>query len=168
MSPQGFGGFVMATLAGSLLKTYLLNGASNDMAVDGTTPVDFSYTVPAGKILRLSRIMIYLQSAGAMSSEKFGDLVALSNGVSIIVDGSTLVTWKDNIDILTTMFDAPGYANLGKETRTLGGRWTLSKETGDQVDVHAGKQVIARVSDNLSTLDHFRMTIGGRLVSEPS
>ena len=30
-----------------LISVYLENGGSNDMAVDGTTPVTFSYTAPS-------------------------------------------------------------------------------------------------------------------------
>ena len=155
----------VTTHPSGLIKEYLTNASSSNMAVNGAvTPVSFSYIVPANKRLLVSRLMLFMQSATAMASDDFGDQTALTNGVFVSVGNQLSVTWKDNIDLATTMFDLPGMPNLGKETRTMVGRWTLTKETnGIPIELLPGQAVTAKVSDNLSSLNFFRMTVGGLL-----
>ncbi len=44
------------------LSEMLLNGGSEDMAVDGSvTPVEFSFTVPADRRIRISRVFITIE-----------------------------------------------------------------------------------------------------------
>ena len=150
----------------NFLKTYLMNGGSSDMAVNGaSTPVEFTYTVPENQRLALSRFMFFMETPTAMSSDQFGHLTALTNGLDIKINNTVILNYKDNIDLATCMFDLPGMPNLGKETRTIVGRWTLAKETGLPIRIGAGGTVKAIVNDNLSALSHFRITIGGLLHS---
>lgn len=148
-----------------VIKTYLFDDANSDMAVDGSgTPVIFKYTVPANSVLFLERFILYMEGSTALDSIKFGNLTALTNGVDLSAGGTILQNWKDNIDIATTMFDVPGRANFGKETNTLTGRWTLSKETGGfPLAVEAGGTVDVTVNDDLSTLVAMHLKIGGML-----
>jgi hypothetical protein len=152
--------------ADQLLKQYLLDTASNDMAVNGSvTPVEFLYTVPAGKRLDLERMMFYMEGATAFSGVKFADLTALTTGVTWTIAGSLVETWVDNIDIMTTMFDTEGRAVFSKVDRSLGGRWTFSKDTGKPIQLDAGQTVVCTINDDLSSLVHFRAKIAGLLVT---
>ncbi len=148
-----------------LIKTYLLNGATENMAVDGGTPVTYKYTVPGSKIFLLNRMIIYLESAAAFSSEKFGSLTALSNGVTVNMGGTTVETWKDNIDITTCMFDTPGRPNYAKDTKSLTGRWTFYKDAaGRPIELVATETVSVVINDNISALAYFKAKIGGWLI----
>ena len=147
------------------LDQYLLDGSTIDMNVDGSsTPVDYKYTVPAGKSLTLERILFYMDDATAFSPTTFGGISALTNGVDVIIAGSTIVNWKENEDIVCTCFDFVGYPNFGKESSSGAGRWTMRRSFGEPLIVRAGEEVIFRISDNLTGLTHFRAHIQGRLV----
>jgi len=150
------------------LLTYLLNGASNAMNIDGTTPVNFSYLVGSGKSLLLHRILFYIDDATAFASDKFGGITALTNGVDISVGGNVLANWKDNVDIVSTCFDFQGFANFGKTTSSGAGRWTMARSFGASLPVSAGESIVATVSDDLTGLTDFRMTIHGSLTTRTS
>lgn len=152
-------------LAANHVTEYVLNGGSNDMAVDGTTPVTFSYTPPAGKDFKLHRMMLYLETSTAMDSIEFGNISVLSNGVQINVAGENLTTWKDNIDMLADMFDLDQAGEaFGKVTRTLSGRWTFAKDvTGKALLIPDGQSFDVVIRDNLSTLSIFRLKVKGLL-----
>lgn len=149
------------------VNTYLFNSSSNDMGIDGTTPVSFTYTPPAGKDLILGRVMVYYSSGTAFSEEKFAHLTALSNGVEINVNGTTIETWKDNVDVITSQFDL---SNAGraftKEDKSLAGRWTFHKAAGDiqGLLIENGNTVEFKIQDNLADLTIFRAKIQGLLV----
>lgn len=148
----------------ALLKTYLTNGGSNDLTVDGSSAaVEFGYTVPAGKRLFANRVMIYLEDATNFSGELFGGASALSTGVVVSAAGVELVRWNDNIDLTATMFDTEGRKNFSKDTQSISGRWTMSSETGKPIILEAGETFAVTVNDNLTGLVHFRVKLGGRL-----
>ena len=147
----------------SYINTYLLNGGSEDMTVNGSsTPVEFSYTASGDS--SIGRIMLYLESSGAMDSTKFGDLTALGTGVTIVCNGTTIGTWKDNIDIITSMYDFSWAGKaFGKETKVLTGRWTLWKADSDTrgMELDDGDVLKAVVNDNLTGLSIFRIRLQG-------
>ena len=150
----------------SYINTYLLNAGSEDMGVDGSDPaVEFSYTADGDS--SIGRLMLFMESAGNMDSIKFGDLAALANGVTIVCDGTTIGTWKDNIDTQTTMFD---YVNagkaFGKEGKVLTGRWTFYKADDDLrgMALDDGAVFKAVVNDDLSGLAVFRIRIQGAVL----
>lgn len=137
----------------NFLKVYLLDGSASNMNVDGSTPVVYKYTVPAGKILAVMRVIIYMEDASPFDSILFGGITALTNGVDIAANGVIIENWKNNIDIGTCMFDTPGRANFGKETKTLVGRWTLSKEGGGPIELLAGEIFSFTINDDFDRLN---------------
>ncbi len=154
----------MAQNASNTVFPYLLNGASSDMCVNGSvTPVDFKYTVPSGKQFVFQRLMLYMDDASVFDALKFGSLTALTNGVKMSVGGVELVTWKNMIDIVTTMYDLAPYAHLARENKGCAGRWTMSKSYGDSLLVQTGETVSALVQDNLGDLDTMNIRIHGYL-----
>jgi hypothetical protein len=142
------------------LSTFLLNGANEDMSVDGSTPVEFSYTVPAGKEAKLTRGFVTIEDgATEFSPGDFGAISgALSNGVEVSITPSggakvVLETWTTNREIRNTMFD------FDNEFRTAGayvGRWTFGKDLGNSgISLTAGDKFSILVQDNISALTYF-------------
>jgi hypothetical protein len=146
------------------VSTYLQNGGSNDMGVDGSTPVIFSYTPPAGKKLITGRMMLYLECAADFDSTKFGNLTALSNGVQLIADGVILETWSDNIDLITTFYDGNAYEQFGKIRRTMAMRWTFTKAAAGISGIKISNQISVKIQDDLSAAGLiFRAKVQGYL-----
>lgn len=149
------------------INTYLLNGTSNDMGIDGSsTPVSFNYTVPSGKKLLIGRILLYSEAATAFDSVKFLNLTALTNGISIRVNGKEITNWKDNIDMVTTMYDMEEGAAFGKATKVLRGRWSLWKAAKNinGIILTSGQKFEVVVQDDLSAAGIiFRIRIQGAL-----
>jgi hypothetical protein len=148
--------------ATSYQSPYLLNGASQDMNVDGSdTPVDFVHTCTGLTRCTWQRSFIDLQDGNTnFNPEDFGAITGgLTNGVEIIVvkDGveTLMETWKTNMDISMTMynFDSPYRAGA------YIGRWTITSDIGSPITLFQGDQVILRVNDNLTGPDAFRMRL---------
>lgn len=131
---------------------YLLDGAENNLVVDGSTPVTYEVGPPAGYNLHVSRIMVYMEATAVFASTKFMSITALSNGLELYAGSQLLATWKDNIDIAIQMFDL---SNASKaftiEGKSLVGRWTFTKDTnGPALIVADGETFSAIVQDNLT------------------
>lgn len=88
-----------------LKAIYLKNGTNANMKVDGgSTPVDFSYYPPAGRIFYLHQFYFIIYGTGAMDNKvKFGPTTALANGIDILFNNSSEFlgsdTIKNNMDI---------------------------------------------------------------------
>lgn len=146
---------------------YLENGGSRDQTVLGTlgTPITFDYTVPVGKNLELGRMLLYMEGATNFDSTLFGDLAELVNGWIIQAEGIELITWKNNREIATTMFDARGEAIFGKVNRTMVGRFSVNRFSGgtEALTVPSGTTFASIVQDDLSTLTFLEVAIEGVL-----
>lgn len=146
---------------------YLLDSASINMAVDGTTPVIYSYTVPANRKLYLKRGFIVIEDgAVAFTPGAFGALSALTNGVSVGItpNGSARVeieNWKTNRQIRDTFFD------FDQQFRTDGiytGRWSFTKDlNGPGIVLATGDIIDFKIQDNLSGLDYLSFKMKGIL-----
>lgn len=138
------------------------------LSVNGSvTPVDFVYGPEAGKIVTVSSLSGLLLDEGVMSATVFGSLAAaLPNGVLILtkINGveRQLALLVDNACFALCFFG--GNLGLGggvgqdgfldtndvaASQRLLNYPITLNGDNGDQI--------IARVQDNLSTIDLFRI-----------
>lgn len=150
------------------VSEYLLNVASNDMAVDGSggAPVTFSYSPPTNYDLIITRVMLCLQSSSAMSVGNFADLAVLGHGVEVKGDGVLITTWQDNMDMYTECFDVDTLANVSNAAAdtTMHLRWTFPKDlNGPGLLVKDIFEVI--VNDDLSGLATLRIKIKGKLVA---
>ena len=148
------------------VSEYILLDSSNDMTVDGSggSPKVFSYSVPANYNLVISRIMLFMQTGGAMSVELFGNLAALGVGLEIKGDGILIATWKDNIDIYTECYDVDALSNVSSTAvdTTMSLRWTLPKDLNGPGLLCTDK-FEAIVNDDLSSLTRLRIKIKGKL-----
>ena len=148
--------------APSYLSPYLLNVASQDMAVNGSiTPVDFKYTVGGFSTAKWNRAFIDLQD-GAQNFDPadFGAISnGLTNGVDIVVvkDGveEVVENWKTNMDISMTMYNFDSPFKVGAYV----GRWTILSDIGGPITLFPGDEIIARVQDDLLALDAFRFRL---------
>lgn len=149
---------------GNIVIQYLLNSGSKNMNVDGSSSaVTFSAVPPAGKKWVISRLLIYFSTSQAFDETGFGSLAALTNGIDIVLDGVSILNWKDNIDINTSMFDADGKELYTKKDKSLSGRFTFSRFTGMSggVTVRSPSGFAMKIRDDLSSLTIFRARIEG-------
>ena len=143
----------------SYKSPYMLNGGSQDMAVDGSIiPVDFSYIVSGFSPGRWVRNFFDLQDGTQdFQPENFGAIVGgLDNGVQIISlkDGieTIMETWKTNMDISMTCYDFNSPYKAGAYI----GRWTITSDLGGAITMFPGDGIIIRIPDDLTGLDAFR------------
>lgn len=149
------------------LSTYLLDGSTIDMAVDGSsTAVTYRYTVPSNTRVSLNRGFLVIEhGAAAFAAGVFGALgAALTNGVEISITpagGSKVVleTWKTNRQVRDTFFD------FDQTFRTDGvytGRWTFTRDLNNNgIVLTSGDVFDFKIQDNLSTLDYMSFKIKG-------
>lgn len=148
------------------LSVYLLETAAINMAVDGTTPKIYRYTVPADTRVSLNRgLLTFEDGVVAFLPANFGALGApLTNGIEISITPSggskvVLETWKTNREVRDTMFD------LDQTFKTSGvytGRWTFTKDLNNNGMVLTPGDVFDfKIQDNLSTLDYLSFKLKG-------
>jgi hypothetical protein len=128
----------------SEVNDFLKNGGSNDLKVDGTTPVDFEFPAHATDTYVLNHVR-FVMSADAIDLDgaSFGKGSALTNGIlfDAVVNGGTaltLATVKVNVEFAQLFgFDLwqGGLDDLLIATFQFGGRTILSPGTGDKVRV---------------------------------
>lgn len=148
----------------NIVMERLMDGVNQDWNVDGTTPVIYKAVPPSGKYWMISRMMIYFAGATPFADEKFGDLDALTNGFQIMANGTVLDTWKDNIDIQTSMYNAEGKPVYTLENRSIAGRMTFLKfgdEHGLRIDDNVNGYGI-NIQDDLSGLGQGRCRVQGK------
>lgn len=154
----------------NFVNEYLVDsGGSNDLAIDGAaTPTPFLYNPPEGYKLIAGRIMVYIEGDGNFGSTLFGDITALNaaTGCQVLCNGAVIDTWKDNIDLVTTFFDADGRKAFAKDTKSIAGRWTFTRAAGGMhgLDILSANGIAINIRGKL---DHagfiFRAKVQGRL-----
>ena len=144
---------------------YLTNGGSEDQTVDGSvTPVTFSSTVvPVGKVFIAQRVIIYMEGATDFSSNKFGDLTALTNGWTLAINGVEAMSAKTNRELVSYMFDAHGSEIFGKVKRTFIARFSFNKFTNgaDGITIREGETLDTIVKDDLTGLTYLEVRVQG-------
>lgn len=143
----------------------LANGENKNMNVNGSvTPVIFEAKPPIGKKWRITRMVGYLEGANPFSAEKFADLVALTNGVEVLINGQIITTWKTNRDIASSIPALSAPKALGKEDRTLAGVWSLKEVFGNAILVDDENGIQFKIKDNLTAITAFNVTVQGQEV----
>jgi len=149
---------------------FLLDGSTIDMSVDGSiTPVEYSFTVPTDKRIRISRALLTIEDGNQLfKPEQFGRLSELSNGLEISVTpfgGSKQImeTWKTNREIRNTMFD---FNTQFRQDGQYVGRWSLAKDFSDSgLYMNEACKISVLVQDALQGLDFLSLRIKGRIIS---
>jgi hypothetical protein len=157
-----------ATEADQFVFDFLRNGASRDMNVDGTTPVNFDFVATADT--NVERIMFFIED-GNIAPSKFGGVSALATGCLLKVldtDGTTVI--KDFLDgeTITTHpefsllagVDIQPDAGAGDDVVPI--RWTISK-AGAKLLLLTDQRVRFTVQDDLTGLTKFYALLQGTL-----
>lgn len=160
---QQFGDFLDED---NYLSAFLLETAAVNMAVDGTTPKIYRYTVPANTRVSINRGLLVIEDgAAAFAPGAFAALGgALANGVEISITpngGSkvTLETWTTNREVRDTMFD---FDQTFKTNGVYTGRWTFTKDLNQNgLTLNPGDVFDFKIQDNLSSLDYLSFKIKG-------
>lgn len=148
------------------MSEFLLDGSTVNMAVNGTTPVEYSYTVPADTKVKLTRGLLVIEDGSTeFVAGNFGQISgALGNGVEVSITPSggskvVLENWTTNREIRGTMFD---FDNQFKTAGQYVGRWTFAKDFADGgFTLTAGDKFSIIIQDNLSTLDYLSFRLKG-------
>lgn len=142
------------------VSEYLLNGGNNALNVDGSgTPQLFTFE--PSQPFYFSRLLLYIEGSTNFSSTEFANIAALTNGVLLESDDTTLENWQDNVDLVTTFYDANGYSSLNNANRSIAGRWTFRNLTPNNDSIVINNYFRVTIRDNLSTLSIFRMKVQG-------
>lgn len=152
---------------GSIVTTFLDDRGDPEMAVDGSvTPVEFTYEVPSGKIFLMSGLTL-LVSTNVNIPDAFGHfahLPALTNGVTIATDSNPpSFVIRENAEIATYAQKTEDGGPFGKSGKQFTAHLDYEKITcGNCATIY--NIVKAVVSDDLSGLDGFRISVKGYLV----
>lgn len=170
-------GFYNKTLSGPsappelFLYTFLKNGSSTDMHINASvTPVDFKYTMPAGKAGIVARVNIHIQD-GSVDPSDFGGIVGgVTNGISLKVydsDDTELIDFMDShpVQINSEWTHQAGvdmFIHKGSGDDSLSVRWTISK-VGASLYLTAGQYIQVTIADDFSGITEFHIFIQGIL-----
>jgi hypothetical protein len=116
----------------------------------GTNPEDF--------------VACFLTDGGGDNEMAVDGIAALANGVNVKCNNHNLAIWRDNVDIMTCMYDVEGRAIFAKATKSMSARWTFTKATlkGDPLicERKHGFQIV--INDNISGLTSFKIAVQGQ------
>lgn len=145
-------------------------GAHNANGNYAVTGGEFYIQPPNGTIYRLFRLLISIGDANIASSDTYGQVTALSNGVgfwteingvrSYLHDNRTV---KTNGDYNEFMYDFNcDSLSLGQGTDYCSGRWTFDKAgTVIRLNGTTGDKFIVTVNDTLTGLVHHHFIVQG-------
>ena len=150
----------------NLVHEYLLATAAKNLGVDGSAvPVTYSAKPASGKLWLISKIFIFLQDGSALTPSTFGNITALTNGLSIKLNNTEIFNFKDNLDIQMAGSNVHGDAAYALSDKTLFTCIDLARmDAGQQRGVEALTTygVSAVVQDDISGLSACRITIQGK------
>jgi hypothetical protein len=132
------------------------------------SPVSFRVTPPADETWHLLRLIIQMTMGTAPDDAKFGNLTALTHGVTIRKNAAqkyTLTNWKDNGDMKEDMYDLDYIAASGAADDGLKGRWTFANAgVAILLDGSASEYLELLVQDDLTGLNTFHVKAQGHVV----
>ena len=159
---------------------YLENGASLDMAVDGSvTAQNFSLAPSSSEIYRVHGLSISMSLSAAPTMPAFGDLAELANGITLSVFGNVGTEECPTHSLLANLVGGQGLKSNNDLVSVgsvgiveLAGTYALQASIALggplRLDGGAGEYLKAVVSDDLSGLLRMRMFAVGQLESKLS
>lgn len=159
---------------GGYLSVRLANAASAseyNLGVDGTTPVNFRYTVPTGYAAEIYECKIGLVD-GSVDPTNFGAIIgSLTNGLLVKVFDSGDTEKLDFLDgdAIKTNGDFAKLAGVevsyvsGAGEGHLYASWRFPNDAGSPLVLYPGEYFNVRVADNISALTDFWWVVCGRL-----
>lgn len=150
------------------LSKYMTNASSVEMAVDGTTPVNFDLEPSGTEIFRIEKLVLVMVLVASPTLIQFGDQTALTNGLSLkildtddveildLLDGQNI---KSNNDLATI---GTITRHVFSTTYTLKAVIQPSSPIRLEVPSAGAEKLRCTVSDNLSAITRMRMMALGR------
>lgn len=148
------------------LYAYLKNGSSIEMNVDGTTPVEFTFTPTAS--CKIQRVNFVIVDGTIKYGQFLGIASALTNGLLIehrTKADATITNYTADAPIKTTedfgaLSGVDAAVSLGVGDDSFPVRWTLAN-AGSPLFMEAGEDFCVTVRDNISALSKFRAQVQG-------
>jgi hypothetical protein len=144
----------------------LLNGTSDNMAVDGSVaPVEFSLSPPTGEIWRVASWGLYIQDTGTFDAEKWGNGVTMVNGLTPMINLNG--TDYDLLDFsiktsgdLSSVCDGLNHLNCGVGDEIVTAEWDFVSK-GQYIRLTENDSIKLVVNDDLTGLVSQYSTIKG-------
>lgn len=152
---------------------YIREGANLEMNVNGSiTPVEYKYTVPAGKFFYWTRTVFHVKDSGSKPNDFGGIGGGLTNGLLMSVRDSGDAELVDLLDTLPikTNSDHAHLASVDVDIKDAQGgaddsfvvRWTLEK-AGAAMVLQPAEYFMVTVRDDLQALTSFLISVHGLL-----
>jgi nicotinic acid mononucleotide adenylyltransferase len=147
------------------------NAGSDDMTINGTTPVVFTLEdLPAQDFL-LQRVTFLIGADAIVSLDQFGSIDALVNGVLFSANGDTpLITAEvpiqtngdailisSNVELETVSFAAV-------QATAIYGTWDFTETYNENAPIILNKDLKIIIQDDLSGMDYFKVSCHGILL----
>lgn len=141
-----------------------------------TTPGEVYIQPPTGHVFHLHRMFIEIEDDGVWSSEKYGSLATLTNGIHVkVMEGSTvLANLTDGIPVKSISHWSRYCYDMRIDTVGPGNsfasiRWTFERDSPSPITINAGQRLAIQMSDDLSGLTgHYFMAKGtGNTLGKP-
>ena len=150
------------------------DGATFDANVDGSATAQyFEYRAPAGEVVQLTRLLVYVADGGIWSSADYGGVSTLANGITMeVVDGTgvsatEVFSLTDGKSIMNTI-DWGIYSYDVQHIQFNSGddhflcRWTFSK-AGANIRLYDDVALRVTINDDLTGLSEHTFTIQGTI-----
>jgi len=145
------------------------NAIGNYSSTGGSSGESFIIQPPVGEKWRIERMMIHIQDTGSFDAEKYGNGVALGNGISVRVETDT-GTVHDLTDGRPVVSNAQ-WARQCYDTRvdtygigdeSLSARWTFSKGGYPlRLDGDLGQRLTVFIHDTCTGLNAHNFYVNG-------
>ena len=155
---------------------YPSNGSTENMNVNGSvTPVAFFVNAPANTYFRVCRCIWRIEDSGTISSDTFGVITALSNGITVeLHDGYGTTDDGDKIDdiipaghpvqknsdIAALCYDLNSAPVVGTGTDLVTARWTFVNYS-DGYLLGPDRRIRIEIADDLSGIAEFTIAFEG-------
>jgi hypothetical protein len=162
-----YGDTQYASPADLIFRLLVDESGSNDMAANASSdPITFRYVVPEGHAALIERICIAILDASSVPSKWGG--VSLTNGITFKVhdsSGTVICDFSDGEPIRSTAEMAlltgdAATVDTAAGIDQIGLRWELSR-AGKPVILTSGQYFAAKLSDNYSGMDFFKIMVQG-------
>lgn len=126
-----------------------------------------------GEVLKITRILPYLEDGGAFDSDKYGNGTALANGVDLYAElGGVQYTLvgqqkiKHNAHWTAKCFDRTREDFGQGTTEMLVGRYTIAKFAGTGLVLEYGDKLVAKFTDSTTHLVAHHITAEGEYLRD--
>lgn len=146
-------------------------GTINAIGNYSGTADDFYIEAQAGERIGIARVIVQIEDSGAFDAGTYGNGVALTNGITVLVldsENSTIIDLtggepiKKNSDWGRLCYDVQ-VLDWGTGNEFCLARWTFSRmsDQGDPLILSEGQKLVFRLNDDFSGLVGHRFFIEG-------